>query len=138
MRSISRHFIATVLCVTLFTLIGTLDGFQRVLYSVPSPNASASLLFSGLLNFIFVSILSLMVLTPVSSLGEYLFTKKWLLPSYVQFAAILPLMIVYLTPWSLLFGNRFEIILVAATVSLTLPLLCYWAIFRLLDREFVT
>ena len=137
MRSITRHFIATVFCVPIFTLMGTLDGFLRTLHTLPHVEPNASFFLSGLLNFIFVSTVFLVVLTPVASIAEYLFTRKWPLRFYVQIPALLPLLIVYLLPWTLFFGRRFLIVLVSGTIVLTLPLFLYWAIYRGLDRDFL-
>ena len=138
MRSISRHFIATLICVTIFTLTGTIDGFLRVLQNTTNPNPGASFVFTGFLNFSFISVLSLVVLTPVTSIADYLFTHRWPFPFYIQIPVLIPLLIIYLLPWSLLFGGAFFLILFFGTIALTLPLFVYWGVFRVLDRDFVS
>jgi hypothetical protein len=138
MRSISRHFIATLVCVTIFTLFGTIDGFFRVLQTMPNPNPGASLLFTGFLNFVMVFALSLVVLTPVTSIADYLFKYKWPFSVFIQIPLLIPLLVLYLLPWTLFFGRFFFIVLLSGAVALTLPLMVYWCVFRALDREFFT
>lgn len=131
-----RHFLATVICVALFALNGVVSGFLRVLQNLPSPNKGASLAFSGLVNLALVSVVSLVVLTPVASIANHLFTRKWALPFYLQIPALVPLLLLYLVPWSALFGALFVRVLLLGTAGLTLPLWVYWCVFQAAERSF--
>ena len=95
----------------------------------------ASLLLTGFLNFVFVSILSLVVLTPVTAIANYLFTEMWPVPFYIRIPALIPLLVVYLLPWSVYFGERWLLVVRSGTYALTLPLLVYWAMYRGLERD---
>ena len=136
MRSITRHFIACVVCVTVFCLTGALDGFVNILRN-PRADSRAVLALSALVYFIIVCAFCVLVLTPVTSIANYLFTYKWPLSVYGQAPLLIPLLVLYLFPWTLYFGRSFPSILLAGSLSLTLPLLLYWAIFKTLDRDFV-
>jgi hypothetical protein len=149
MHSLSRHFAATVACVTIFSLTGTLNGFiQLVLNSSthdPMPSAyfvffnggnAPAIYLTGLVNFVFITGLFLIVLTPVASIATYVFTYKWSLPIYLEVPALIPIMTAYLLPWSLFLGKYFLGVLIDAICALTLPMLLYWAIYKGLDRNF--
>ncbi len=98
-------------------------------------DVGASLLLTGFLNFVFVSILSLVVLTPVTAIANYLFTEMWPVPFYIRIPALIPLLVVYLLPWSVYFGERWLLVVRSGTYALTLPLLVYWAMYRGLERD---
>jgi hypothetical protein len=149
MHSLSRHFAATIVCVTIFSLTGTLNGFIQLVLDpstrAPVPSAYFTLTNSGhdhsiyligLANIIFISGLFLIVLTPVASIAAYLFTYKWSLPIYLEVPALIPIMIGYLFPWTLLVGRYFLGVLIGSISALTLPMLLYWAIYKGLDRNF--
>lgn len=138
MHRVFRHFIAALVCIMIFSLTGTIDGFLQVLKNTPNPDPSTSLAFTGLLNFFLVSVLTLVVLSPVTSIADYLFTHTWSVPFYIQLPALVPLLILYLLPWSLLFGSLYFTILTAGTVALTIPLILYCAVFRVTDRDFAS
>ncbi len=149
MHSLSRHFAATIACVTIFGLTGTLNGFTRLVLNSSSydPTPSAYFTFvngghdhtiylTGLVNFLFITGLFLIVLTPVASIATYVFTYKWSLPIYLEVPALIPIMIAYLLPWTLFLGRYFLVVLIGAMSALTLPMLLYWAIYKGLDRSF--
>ena len=149
MHSLSRHFAATAVCVTIFGLTGTLDGFiqlvQKTSTKDPMPSAFLTLAngghgqdvyLTGLMNFVFVTGLFLIVLTPVASIAAYVFTYKWSLPIYLEVPAVIPIMIAYLLPWTLLLGRYFLVVLIGSIFAFTMPMLLYWAIYKGLDREF--
>jgi hypothetical protein len=148
MHSVFRHFVASLFSVMIFTAAGTGDGFLRVIHQTPNADAGASLLLTGMANFVMACALSLVVLTPVSSIAQYLFDRRWSFPFYLQIPLLVPLLAVYLFPWALVFGRHatvasgapapFLFVLGLATLSLTLPLLIYWAVFRGLDRHAFT
>ena len=136
MHRITRHFIATLITVTLFTCTGTIDGVVRFLQSPPHPGMAPSVPLTGLINFIAIALISLVVLAPVTSIASYLFTRKWSFPFYIQMPALVPLLMVYLVPWVFVFGRPFFGLLFTNTIAFTLPLLLYWACYTVLDREF--
>jgi uncharacterized membrane protein len=148
MHSLSRHFAATIACVTIFSLAGTLNGFiELVLKSSthdPLPSAYLTLYnghtediyLTGLVNCVLITGLFLIVLTPVASIATYLFTYKWSLPIYIEVLAVIPLMTAYLFPWTLLLGRYFPAVLLGSISAFTLPMLLYWAIYKGLDRNF--
>ena len=136
MRSITRHFIATLVCITVFTLGGTGDGFLRVLQTMPNANPGVSLLLTGAFNFVFVSALSMVVLTPVASIADHIFKRKWPFRFFIQVPLLVPFLFTYLLMWTLVFGGHFLRLLIPGTRELILPLMLYWAVYRGLDRDF--
>jgi hypothetical protein len=135
MHSVFRHFVATVFCGCVFTAAGTGAGFLRVLHNTPNPDLQGSLVLTGFVNFVMVCVLSLVVLTPVTSIAQYLFERKWSFPAYVQVPILIPLLSAWLLPWALFFGRSFLAVLISCMMNLTLPVLIYWAVLRGLDRD---
>jgi len=133
MHRLFRHFIAALCCITIFSATGTVDGFLRVLTTNPQANPGASLVLTGFLNFLLVSAICLVVLAPVTSIADYLFTKKWPVPVYVQLPSLVPLLIVYLLPWWFILPCR--VAFVVGALILMPPLLVYWGVFKGTDIE---
>lgn len=136
MRSLFSHFIAALICITIFSGSATIDGFSNVLQTMPQADLRVSLIFTGTLNFVYVCLLTISVLAPVTSIANYLFTHKWPWPFYIQIPALAALLIVYLAPWSLFFGRQFFVALEKGTLILMVPLLIYWVIFRTANRDY--
>ncbi len=135
MKRLVRHFIALCACVGIFTGTGSLHGFAIQLDQAAAHPESA-LAAGWLINAMFVAMLCLLVVTPVASIADYLFTYKWPFRWFFQFLFLLPLLFVYLIPWSLFFGRFFWVILLAGTIAMILPLLLYWIVFNALDFDF--
>jgi hypothetical protein len=130
MRSFTRHFLAAVVCISVFTFAGTSDGFMRVVHNTPGAQMGTSLFLTGVLDLVLVTALTFLVLTPVIALAEYCFDHRWSLPLYLQAPTVLLFLAVYLLPWTLFFGAHFYLAWFAAAWVLTLPLLTYWGVFR--------
>ena len=141
MHRLYRHFFAAFFCITLFSATGTLNGLVNFLLSDAWTRHDTASPFTTmpavdwLLTFVIISFLTLLVLAPVASFAEYLFTRKWDLPIYWQIPAVLPLFLVYICAWSLIFGHLFLYALYAGIVALAFPMLVYWGIFRITDRD---
>jgi len=134
-------------CVIIFSLTGTPSGFIQLILNPsthdPAPsafftdgNSGHTIYLTGLMNVVFITGIFLIVLTPVASIAAYMFTYKWTPPIYLEAPAVIPIMIVYLLPWTLFVGRYFLAFLVGSIFALTLPMLLYWAIYKGLDRNF--
>jgi hypothetical protein len=130
MRSYTRHLLAAAVCITVFSFAGTSDGFMRVVHSSPGAQLGPSLLLTGALNFVLVSALTFLVLTPVIALAEYCFNNRWSIPIFLQVPVVMLFLAAYLLPWTLFFGAQFYLAWFAAAWILMLPLLTYWGVFR--------
>jgi hypothetical protein len=138
MHRFYRHFLATFVCATVFSLTGMANGLESSLMGAPPDKAAAVLVINWMMNAVFFVFFSMIVLAPVTSVADYLFTRKWQLPFYLQIPALAPLLVAYLFFWSLLFGRLFYLVLCAAALGLIVPLWVYWGVFRVTDRESMT
>ena len=136
MHRLFRHFLAWLTCLIIFSLTGTADGFGTLILTGKVGNPGVSMALTGLVNVALVAFICLVVLMPITVIVDYLFTQKWAFSWPVQVMALVPLLAVYLVPWSFFFGRLWLVFLWTGVVGCALPLLVYWAVFKVSDRDY--
>lgn len=134
MHRLFRHFFAAFFCIALFSVTGTLGSLANFFLTHP-PDSTATIAMSWFMNFIVVSTLTLMVLMPVTSIADHLFKYRWALSTFWQIPAVIPVFVIYVGAWSLIFGSHFLLAAYTATMALIFPMLLYWCIFRVTDLD---
>lgn len=133
MWNFKRHFLTSLIYFVFVGLTGIFNGGFHLIRNALTGQLAPTYEGLDFHRSLMVSIFSLLVAAPVTSVGHYLFTRKQPVKYWERPLGLVLILTLYLIPWTLPLGLKFPVVLCACIAALTLPVIVYWGIFTGLD-----